>query len=79
MKVKDILQLGLGIVILILLLTGGIAGIFWLTQGGNTVSQGSIEELRIETPDASIHIKGLHTEISNYQIQQFLDAIKTLQ
>lgn len=59
----------------VLTLVVGISLINWFVNGGNTVSISSIDELQIETSEATIYIKGLRSEVSNYWLNQILDEI----
>ena len=73
------LALIITVVIAVLLFVVSICFIFWFVEGGNTVSINTIEELTITTEEATIHIKGLHTEISNRWLNELLDVIKEVE
>lgn len=69
---------GCGVVLLLLVFVWGLSVAYtinkWATTDG--VEQTMIEEMRIETEDATIYIKGLHIEVSSrWIIPMLINAI----
>lgn len=79
MTVKEIIAIIVTVTLCILALCCVVSGINWFLDGGNTVSSGSIDEIRIETSEATIYIKGMRSEINNLQLNRFLETIKELE
>ena len=74
----DAIKLVIAITLCVMLVIVTVCFTAWFVNGGDTVSVSTIEELIIETDEASVHLKGMRTEVNNLQLNRFLEVLRSL-